>query len=84
MKVNLVSAIDSWGKVPPGILQGNFNWLGSYGECTNLTAKAKPSTPNGTESKLRGKYCTVILKSVNGDDIQLSSEDVGQVSEFTV
>lgn len=28
--------IDSWGKIPSGILEGNVHELGSFTECLNL------------------------------------------------
>ncbi|XP_072048227.1 O-acyltransferase like protein-like [Amphiura filiformis] len=32
-----IKALDAFGKVPAGVLAGNFDWLGDYDECASLT-----------------------------------------------
>ena len=32
----LFSALDAFGKVPAGLLIGNYEWLGDYDECASL------------------------------------------------
>ncbi len=36
--VCFLKVIDSFGKLPSGIFQNNFAWLGEFGQCRNLTA----------------------------------------------
>ena len=55
--------VDSMGKLPPGVMDGNTNWLGSYSECTNVTV-------NYTDIKTRwkyftGRYCDVKVAMAN-------------------
>lgn len=40
--------IDSWGKIPSGILEGNIHALGSFSECLDLERN---------EQKYESQYC---------------------------
>ncbi|KAH8387903.1 hypothetical protein KR093_010286, partial [Drosophila rubida] len=56
--------IDSWGRLPAGLLYGNFRDLGNFDECTRVNQVMAT-----TGQTLRGKYCfanlfTVIVSSV--------------------
>lgn len=44
--------IDSWGKLPEGILSGHINTYGDWDECVNLEQE---------ESEFKGKYCWTYL-----------------------
>ncbi|CAH1786929.1 unnamed protein product [Owenia fusiformis] len=47
--------IDATGKLPSGILEGNFHWWGSFSQCNNVTAKVME---NGTvKMPFKGKHC---------------------------
>ncbi|XP_035683589.1 nose resistant to fluoxetine protein 6-like [Branchiostoma floridae] len=43
-KFYALNMLDAGGKPPSGILEGNFNWLGSYSQCVNVTKKGFGST----------------------------------------
>eukprot|EP00058_Branchiostoma_floridae_P014623 XP_002600111.1 hypothetical protein BRAFLDRAFT_66620 [Branchiostoma floridae] len=43
-KYYALNMLDAGGKPPSGILEGNFNWLGSYSQCVNVTKKGFGST----------------------------------------
>lgn len=51
-----ISVIDSWGKLPSGLMKGNLYTIGNYDECLNL--KTKLPAPFGT---LEGQYCKGVL-----------------------
>lgn len=58
--------IDSWGKVPEGILSGHINALGDFDECiniqvTNLTVTEDDSLAN----TFKGRYCTSYIVDYN-------------------
>lgn len=46
--MNLV--VDAWGKLPTGILEGNFQDLGSFSECFHIERN---------ETTYKTKYCSV-------------------------
>ncbi len=46
---NIFSVLDSWGKIPEGILTGNVVSLGSYASC--IEVDVPPHKHNGTEIK---------------------------------
>jgi len=50
----ILSVIDSWGSIPPGILTGNQYSLGNYDECLNIK-----------KNSIRGKYCFLETKPSN-------------------
>lgn len=39
---------DAWGKIPSGLLEGNFNHLGQFDECLSV---------EGEFQEVSGKYC---------------------------
>ena len=47
--------IDSFGKVPSGILNGNLGWFGEIGECRNVS---------DAKSNFTGKY-TILIKPID-------------------
>ena len=44
--------VDAWGKLTPGILNGQLQWLGDYDECLNTRSKHETS-----DLTFRGRYC---------------------------
>lgn len=48
--------IDSWGKIPSGLMRGNFYELGNFEQCVNFNKKLP--TPFG---KLEGQYCRAAI-----------------------
>ena len=65
-----ISVIDAMGKPSSAILQGDFNWLGSYDECVGIQAYVNIS--GKIRSSYKGRYCTSSLKI----DIPLISQQV--------
>jgi hypothetical protein len=51
--------VDSYGKLPAGLLNGNLLWMGDFEECLNITV----DTLNWTS-----KYC-YLTKNPNGDEL---------------
>ena len=56
MSMFLIAVIDSWGKPPSSVLEGNLNWLGSYDQCRSIVS---PNNPNSTFDSFEGQYCLV-------------------------
>lgn len=48
------SVVDAWGKIPSGILNGNFYEFGAFPQCFDLKDVQKPET----------QYC---ISQLNGD-----------------
>jgi hypothetical protein len=48
--------VDSWGKIPEGILSGHLNSLGDWDECVGVRS---PSVSD--EASFRGSYCFTYL-----------------------
>ena len=51
-----LSALDSYGKPPAGILDIHVWWMGSYDECKGIDPE---------NVKFKGKYCTTRYNSVS-------------------
>ena len=51
--------LDATGKVPDGILEGNFNALGSYSECIELEAVIEGEGKDGEDHTFSGKFGAV-------------------------
>jgi len=47
--------IDASAKVPSGVLDGHYKWLGSYDECLKVRHKVQDT------SMITGKHCIVIV-----------------------
>ena len=54
----IFAVIDSLAKVPSGLLDGNWLWLGDYDLCTSI------SVPDSGEESLTGKYCRTTIQKV--------------------
>ncbi|XP_068627614.1 uncharacterized protein [Battus philenor] len=54
-KLWALNMLDSTGKIPSGILQGNGIQLGSYDQC--LESRARVQLDTGSIVKVQGKYC---------------------------
>ncbi|XP_049532610.1 nose resistant to fluoxetine protein 6-like [Anopheles darlingi] len=56
---------DAWGKLPAGVLAGNFYELGHYDQCVGLRHEVS-SSPGGGGGAIEGRYCllTVPLDSI--------------------
>lgn len=63
--------MDSWAKIPSGIMKGNFWSFGNYEECVNINTKLP--FPYGT---LEGQYCFA------GISMSSFSEEVSQSQDF--
>lgn len=60
--------IDSWGKVPEGILSGHINALGDFDECINIQVKNLTVTymeDNSIAKSFEGRYCTSYIVDYN-------------------
>lgn len=63
--------IDSWGKIPSGLMRGNFYELGNFEQCLNFNKKLP--TPFG---KLEGQYCRVNIH------LTQTSQEVAETHEL--
>lgn len=60
----LYVVIDSWGKIPEGILSGHVNSLGDFDECVDTVVRNMNVTnKNYTDisTSLEGRYCNTFL-----------------------
>uniref|UniRef100_A0A914XME0 Nose resistant-to-fluoxetine protein N-terminal domain-containing protein n=1 Tax=Plectus sambesii TaxID=2011161 RepID=A0A914XME0_9BILA len=55
----VIKLLDSMGKLPAGLTEGNFLWLGDYEQCTQLTAPIE--MPNERARQFNGQYCKANL-----------------------
>ncbi|CAH1786289.1 unnamed protein product, partial [Owenia fusiformis] len=62
--------LDAVGKPPSAILRGNFKWLGSFSQCTNITAWVNVS--GKAENPFTGKHCIATIAKGHGDGLQQS------------
>lgn len=60
-------ALDSFGKIPSGIMDGNLAWLGEFSECRNISAN---------EGNWTGKYA-LLVKPLESFDPQNAIENFG-------
>lgn len=62
--------IDSWGRLPAGLLHGNLQDLGNFDECVRVDHPV-----GNTDYHLRGKYCLakIIPGSLLGGGLVLTS-----------
>lgn len=56
-----IQMFDAWGKLPSGILSGNFFSLGDYDECRKVTSPPPPPASNSTAGLIRGRYCQLSI-----------------------
>ena len=75
------SALDAWGKLPSGLLQGNLFWMGSVYECQHHLRGLNDSVieqpfltrtctiGNGLSNKIRPVYGLCMPQSCNASDI---------------
>ena len=54
----MLTVADAAGKLPPGVLKGNINWLGNYKEC--ISAEFVPGV-NDTRHGFTSHYCVVAI-----------------------
>jgi hypothetical protein len=52
----MITVVDSWGKIPEGILSGHLNTFGDWDECVGVRS---PSVPG--KVSFRGSYCFTSL-----------------------
>ncbi|KAK7072437.1 hypothetical protein SK128_013072 [Halocaridina rubra] len=82
-KFSVLIVIDSWGKWADGILNGNFNFMGAFQECLNITVQedGEEGYDEGEEERIfdlvasfRGKYCSIsyMLRSDINDTLEIS------------
>lgn len=48
---------DAWGKLPSGILYGNYYSAGNYDQCLNIESDKNDESSNN--EIIRGQYCLV-------------------------
>ena len=70
--------MDSYGKLPSGVLDGNFFWPGSYDQCRSIEA---PQLPNA-EQHLNGQYCLVHISKKPASIVVSSSIAVFPVTRM--
>ncbi|XP_064103240.1 nose resistant to fluoxetine protein 6-like [Macrobrachium nipponense] len=66
--------VDSWGKMPDGLLWGNIQAAGAFDECLSIRGNSSSSNTSSTSddvlSSFKGKYCSISLKdSVNSGNV---------------
>lgn len=62
--------LDASAKLPSGILQGNFDWWGSYSECVRTVRKSDSGTGPGPRALFSGQYCSVkVTLNVSGSEL---------------
>jgi hypothetical protein len=76
-----ILALDAWGKLPSGLMQGNIYWIGSVYECQhhlrgfNNSVIAQPfktrtcTIGNGISNKIRPVYGICVPQSCNVNDV---------------
>lgn len=74
-------ALDAWGKLPSGLMQGNIYWVGSVSECEHRLRSFNDSVieqpfptrscmiGNGMSSTVRPVYGVCVPKSCSANDI---------------
>jgi len=55
----VLTVFDATGKLPPGVVKGNLQWLGNYRECINT--KLIPGV-NDTRHRISSHYCPVTIE----------------------
>ncbi|XP_072044229.1 nose resistant to fluoxetine protein 6-like [Amphiura filiformis] len=81
-----VQALDAFGKVPAGVLAGNFEWLGDYDECTSLqdlqycliNYGIKQPQTNVSMQGLQLKYGVCVPNVCSEDDIIRNIDNLTQ------
>lgn len=66
--------LDSTGKPPIGLFQGNLNWVGQYDQCYKIEAERSNISTQETIEKnvFQGSYCDISMdtdKALPGVDI---------------
>ncbi|GAB6022493.1 hypothetical protein CHUAL_006600 [Chamberlinius hualienensis] len=51
--------MDSFAKIPSGVIPGNINWLGDFEQCVNVEVPIPDS--RRVPSEFKGEYCLVFL-----------------------
>lgn len=64
---NIFSVADSWGKIPSGMLSGNFYQYGNFDQC--LVSMHESSINN---AKFKGQYC---LSQITSDGNSISNSN---------
>lgn len=70
----IFQVIDSWGKIPSGLMRGNLFAVGNYEECVNFSTKLQ------TFGQLEGQYCRAHIP-LNSNDREMA-DTVKLMSEF--
>ena len=64
--------LDSDGQIPPGLLEGNVNWIGNYEQCLSVKASGKNiSSLGAAKHDFDGRYCRAYFKA----DVSTLSEN---------
>ena len=56
-----VSALDSVGKLPSGILEGDYHWWGDYDECRSIFHTYDEMQTSDLPNTFKGQYCLTKL-----------------------
>lgn len=51
--------LDSMGKPPSGLLQGNIFWLGNYDQCITIEVDTRTNATIEHKTKFTGEYCLI-------------------------
>lgn len=71
---DVVIVVDSWGKIPSGILEGNIHALGSFSECLHLKRN---------EENYKSQYCLAqITAKMGAGPFQTKSTDRSEIEHF--
>ncbi|XP_055370764.1 uncharacterized protein LOC129605191 [Condylostylus longicornis] len=71
--------IDSWGKIPSGIMKGNFINFGNFDQCLQVISDEKIEN-----DYLKGKYCTAVLPLKNFIPVSQSLNEINLLREVPV
>ena len=86
---NLFTVIDSWGKIPEGILHGHVNSMGDFDECVGLRASGVNFSDPFNEGQVysrsfSGRYCSIALTPKPSTKDAAQSRSAVDPEEFLV
>ena len=56
--------LDAFGKLPSGVVQGDFQWIGSYDECNSIRHSPMSHRSGNHSRTIEGKYCMLAVGTV--------------------
>lgn len=69
--LSIFSVLDATGKPPSGLLLGNLQWLGQYGECMGVSSADTALNSSAffhldhAQKTIKGHYCTIDIGNVS-------------------